>query len=163
MDMIGKSPISVVVLVIGKIALVLCILFFAVKSFSPDIMLYESVVTRVAGIALYVLGIAIVAVALVHLGESTAVGLPERSTKLKTRGLYRFTRNPIYLGGFIVCAGSCLYSIHPVNFLLCAVVVGIHLRIVRKEEEFLEKRFGQQWLDYRQQVPRFVRMTRRTT
>jgi protein-S-isoprenylcysteine O-methyltransferase Ste14 len=34
---------------------------------------------------------------------------------------------------------------------------------VRKEEEFLEKRFGQHWLDYKQHVPRFVRITRHTS
>jgi protein-S-isoprenylcysteine O-methyltransferase Ste14 len=162
-DLIGKSPIPVLILIIGKIALLCCVFFFVVKSLSPDAMLYDSSVTQGVGIVLYVLGLTIVFVALIQLGQSTAVGLPERNTELKTRGLYRFTRNPIYLGGFAICIGSCFYAIHPVNILCCTIVIGIHLRIVRKEEEFLEKRFGQQWLDYKQQVPRFVRITSHTT
>jgi protein-S-isoprenylcysteine O-methyltransferase Ste14 len=161
-DLIGKSPIPVFVLVIGKIALLCCVFFFIAKSLSPDAMLYDSGVTQGAGIVLYMSGLAIVLIALIQLGQSTAVGLPERNTELKTRGLYRFTRNPIYLGGFAICIGSCFYAIHPVNILCCTIVIGIHLRIVRKEEEFLEKRFGQQWLDYRQQVPRYMGITRRT-
>ena len=137
MDIIGKSPVPVLVLIIGKIALLCCVFFFIVKSLSPETMLYDSIVTRVVGIVLYALGLAVVIVSLVQLGQSTAVGLPDRNTELKTQGLYGFTRNPIYLGAFIVCIGSCFYSIHPVNLLLCAIVIGIHLRIVKREEEFL--------------------------
>jgi protein-S-isoprenylcysteine O-methyltransferase Ste14 len=162
MDLIGKSPIPVFILAIGKIALLACVLFFVVKSLSPDTMLYDGTLTQVVGIFLYALGGAIVIVAIVQLGQSTAVGLPERNTELKTRGLYRFTRNPIYVGGFILCIGSCFYAIHLINLLCCAIVIGIHLRIVRREEEFLEKRFGQQWLDYKQHVPRYVGIARRT-
>ena len=163
MDIIGKSPVPIVVLIIGKTAFLFCALFFVVKSLSPETMLYDGVVTRVVGIVLNALGGMIAIVSLVQLGQSTAVGFPERGTELKTHGLYRFSRNPIYLGGFIVCVGSCFYSIHPVNFVLCAIAIGIHLRIVRKEEEFLKKRFGQRWLDYKQQVPRFVRIPSHTT
>jgi protein-S-isoprenylcysteine O-methyltransferase Ste14 len=161
-DLIGKSPVPVVVLVIGKLALLLCVFFFIVKFLRPDAMLYDSLATRAVGIVLYAMGLTIVLAALVQLGQSTAVGLPERNTTLKTHGLYRFTRNPIYVGGFITCIGSCFYSIHLLNFFLCAIVIGIHLRIVRREGEFLEKRFGQQWLDYKQHIPRFVRITRHT-
>ena len=161
-DIIGKSPVPVFLLVAGKLALLFCAFFFVANFLSPDAMLYDSVVTRAAGIVLYASGIAIVIVSLVQLGQSAAVGLPERNTELRTHGLYRFSRNPVYLGAFIICAGSCFSSIHPVNFLLCAIAIGIHLRIVRKEEEFLEKRFGQQWLDYKQQVPRYLGRTTRT-
>jgi protein-S-isoprenylcysteine O-methyltransferase Ste14 len=161
-DLVGRSPVPVFVLVIGKVALLSCVFFFVVKSLSPGAMLYDSAVTRVIGTVLYGLGSAIVLVAIAQLGQSTAVGLPERDTELKTRGLYRFSRNPVYIGGFIVCIGSCFYAIHPINFLLCVIVVGIHLHIVKKEEEFLEKRFGEQWLDYKRRVPRYVRITGRT-
>jgi len=37
-----------------------------------------------------------------------------------------------------------------------AITIGVHHRIVKKEGEFLEKRFGQLWLDYKQRVPRYV-------
>jgi protein-S-isoprenylcysteine O-methyltransferase Ste14 len=109
-----------------------------------------------AGVILYVAGISLVVMALSHLRKSAAVGLPERSTKLQTHGLYHLTRNPVYLGAFVMCAGSSLFSIHPLNILLFAIAVGVHMRIVTKEEEFLERRFGQQWLDYKQRVPRYI-------
>jgi protein-S-isoprenylcysteine O-methyltransferase Ste14 len=160
MDYIGKSHISVPELIAGKLALFLCALFFVVKYFAPDSMLYDSSVTRALGVALFAAGLVMVIISIRQLGKSAAVGIPERETELKTRGMYRFTRNPIYTGGFILCAGSCLYSIHAVNFLLFAITVAVHVRIVKKEEEFLEKRFDGKWLEYRDRVPRFLIKTR---
>jgi protein-S-isoprenylcysteine O-methyltransferase Ste14 len=155
-DIIGKSPVPVPVLLIGKIGFAGCSLFFIVKMMNVVTMLYDSDATRVVGAGLYAVGLAMVIISLVHLGQSAAVGIPERRTELKTHGLYRFTRNPIYLGGFLMCAGSCLFSIHPLNFLFFAIAVAVHVRIVIREEEFLEKRFGQEWLDYKRRVPRYI-------
>ena len=148
MDYIGKSSISVPVLVVGKIAFLACSGFFLVKTFAVDTMLFDSVFTQVMGVVLYVAGFSMLTVALLQLGKSTAVGLPARETELKTHGIYRLTRNPIYLGAFIICAGSCVYSIHLVNFLLFAIAMAVHIQIIAKVEEFLEKRFGQRWLEY---------------
>ena len=159
MDVIGKSPIPVLVLLIGKSAFLGCSVFFIVKVMNIDAMLYDSVLTQVLGAVLYAGGLMMVIVSTVQLGRSVAVGIPERDTELKTHGLYRLTRNPIYVGGFIMCVGSCLFSIHFVNFLLLGITVVVHLRIVKREEEFLEKRFGQRWLDYKHRVPRFIGRT----
>jgi protein-S-isoprenylcysteine O-methyltransferase Ste14 len=107
-------------------------------------------------IALFAVGFTLVVVSLVQLGQSEAIGIPERETDLKTRGLYRFSRDSVYVGGFLMCAGACLYSLHIINLLLFAIALTVHLQIVKKEEEFLEKRFGQEWLHYKRRVPRYV-------
>lgn len=62
----------------------------------------------------------------------------------------------MYLGAFLICIGSCLYSMHIVNFALCILGIAIHHRIVLREEKFLNERFGEQWLTYRQRVPRYI-------
>jgi len=156
MDLIGKSPVSIPLLLLGKTAFLACSFFFLVKAFALDAMLFDSPLTRAVGMALSLVGCLTVAVSLIGLGRSTAVGLPERDTELKTGGLYRFTRNPIYLGGFLICVGSCLYAMHVVNVLLCALAAAVHMRIVRREELFLERRFGEQWLAYKRRVPRYL-------
>lgn len=156
MDLIGKSPVSAPILIIGKLAFLGCALFFLVKVLGIAYMYYDGAFTNLMGMILYIGGLSVVLVAILHLGESLAVGIPERETQLKTQGLYRFSRNPIYTGAFIMCLGSCLYAIHPLNFLLSAVAIAVHLRIVQREEEFLEQRFGQAWLEYKKQVPRYL-------
>jgi protein-S-isoprenylcysteine O-methyltransferase Ste14 len=156
MDPIGKSPIPVPVLILGKAAMGFCLLFFAVKTQIADALLYDSVFTQILGVLLAAGGLLLVILGFVFLGRSVSVGLPGEETELKTQGIFRITRNPLYLGGFLACAGSCLYSLHIVNILLCALTVWIHHSIVLKEEKFLEERFGQRWLDYKRRVPRYL-------
>lgn len=156
MEPIGKSPIPVPLLITGKIAMLFCWLFFLVKTSNTLTMLYDSQTTQWIGIALYALGLIIVILGFFGLGSSVSVGLPEEKTVLKTGGIYQFTRNPMYLGGLIMCLGSCVYSIHIVNFILFAITFAIHHTIVLKEEVFLEKRFGRNWLEYKNKVSRYM-------
>lgn len=162
MDYIGKSPVPVAVLIAGKAAFLGCWMFLAAGWMRPELMLYDSAAARAAGAILFAAGLAMVIVSLAQLGRSAAVGLPARKTELKTDGLFRLTRNPIYLGAFIMCAGSCLAAAHPVNVLLFGIAAAVHTGIVRREEKFLEQRFGQRWLDYKQRVPRFIGMRGQT-
>lgn len=161
-DPIGQSPVPVPVLLLGKAAILCCWLFVIVKILRPELMLHNSFITDAIGIILFVGGLLIAAAAIVNLGRSISVGIPRIKTELKTHGLYRFTRNPIYVGVFLMCAGSCLFAIHPVNILLFAITVGIHHLIVKKEEQFLERRFGKQWLEYKVRVPRYLGIRRIT-
>jgi protein-S-isoprenylcysteine O-methyltransferase Ste14 len=155
MEIIGKSPIPIPFLVLGKLALAGCWLFFLTKRLGLE-MLYESPVTETVGAAAFIVGFVVVVVSLIHLGQSTAVGFPDRETELKTRGLYGFSRNPVYVGGLVMCTGACLYALHVVNLVLFAIAAAVHFQIVKKEEVFLEQRFGQKWLDYKQRVPRYL-------
>lgn len=162
MDPIGKAPIPWPIVIVGKLALLCCILFFMAKSFGIT-MLYDSAVTQLIGYLLAVAGFAIVTLGFVYLGKSVSVGLSREETELKTLGVYRITRNPLYFGGFLICSGSCFYSIHPANFFLFALTVVIHHSIILKEEQFLEHRFGQQWLEYKKRTPRYVGMMGKTS
>jgi protein-S-isoprenylcysteine O-methyltransferase Ste14 len=147
MDPLGKSPIPVPCLIIGKVAMASCWLFFIVKMQGMDTMLYDNVATEAIGVIMFLIGLTLVIFSFVYLGQSVSIGLPEEKTALKTNGVYRISRNPLYVGAFLMCAGSCLFAIHLVNFVLFAITLGVHHQIVLKEEQFLEKRFGQRWLE----------------
>jgi protein-S-isoprenylcysteine O-methyltransferase Ste14 len=155
-DPIGQSPVPIPVLLLGKAAMFCCWAFAIVKILKPESMLYDGIITQSAGIVLFVAGLFMAGASIVHLGKSISVGIPRTKTELKTNGFYRFTRNPIYLGAFFMCAGSCLFAIHPVNFLLFAIAISIHHEIVKKEEQFLERTFGEQWTDYSRRVRRYI-------
>lgn len=92
----------------------------------------------------------------IDLGNSLKVGLPEHETKLKTTGIYRFSRNPIYLGVFMVNIASCLFFPHPVNLLCSFYGIYIHYLITLSEEKFLAQRFGNEWEDYKRRVRRYL-------
>ncbi len=155
MDPIGRSPIPWPFLIIGKLSVLFCWLFFAGGLVNIQ-MLYDAVWSRTIGCVFALAGFIVLTLGFVSLGKSVSVGLPHEETELKTQGIYTVTRNPLYVGGFLVCIGSCLYSIHPLNIALCTLAVIIHHRIVLKEEEFLEERFGERWSAYMQKAPRYV-------
>ena len=156
MEIFGKSPVAWPELILGKIALIICVFFFLLRTWIPGPMLFESAATQALGIALYAVGLILLFVAIAHLGRSTAVGLPDGATNLKTQGLYRFSRNPIYVCGYLACTGSVLMSLHPVNILCLLITMAVHHHIILREEVFLQNRFGEEWGEYRQKVRRYI-------
>ena len=75
---------------------------------------------------------------------------------LVRQGLYRFTRNPMYVGVLLVLAGWALaYGSLALAGYASLVAVGFHLRVVLAEEPWLAGAFGSEWQAYRQAVPRW--------
>jgi protein-S-isoprenylcysteine O-methyltransferase Ste14 len=72
-------------------------------------------------------------------------------------GLYRFVRNPMYVGVLLLVLGwsLCLASPCPTGYA-ALLAVGFHLRVVMHEEPWLDARFGQQWRTYKAVVPRWI-------
>ena len=105
----------------------------------------------------------VIAVALFAYSVSTlrAAGTPVPARKPTTvivrAGPYRFTRNPIYLAFSLFQLGIAIW----VNSVwLLATLVGAaalsHFVVIRREEEYLERRFGAQYLDYKACVRRWL-------
>ena len=81
----------------------------------------------------------------------------EPTPELIQRGVYRFSRNPMYLGlGLVqVGIGLALDNLWIVAMALPALgVVGVIA--VRPEETYLEERFGDEYLDYKARVRRWL-------
>lgn len=76
--------------------------------------------------------------------------------KLIVIGLYRFMRNPMYIGVLILVLGwSVLFSSPLLVLYLCILALSFHIRTVVYEEPYLKKRFKGEWDLYRQKVPRW--------
>jgi len=79
------------------------------------------------------------------------------TTEIVSTGIYRFTRNPMYLGLALMLAGL---SIAMANLWLIAllppVLVVIHATAIRHEEAYLEQEFGERYLDYKRSVRRWI-------
>jgi len=81
----------------------------------------------------------------------------EQATTLVTAGVYRYTRNPMYLGLLIMLIGAWI-ALGKLSPLLIIPVFFFVIRegFVLPEEEFLEKIFGDQYRNYRSRVRRWV-------
>lgn len=79
------------------------------------------------------------------------------STALVARGPYRFTRNPIYLGMFIGQAGFALgFDSLWMLVLLAPFYLVIRYGVVRREEAYLARKFGEAYRAYQSRVRRWL-------
>ncbi|MBB3033271.1 methyltransferase family protein [Alteriqipengyuania lutimaris] len=118
----------------------------------------EVAALRPVGIVIAALGLAILGSGLV--GFLRAGNDPEpwkKDTALVTSGLYRFSRNPMYLGMVLVQLGIALFaqSIGGLLSVPLAVVLIDHF-VIAREERHLEKVFGAEYERLRKRVRRWI-------
>lgn len=94
------------------------------------------------------------------LGTPAPIDAPKN---LVVNGLYRFARNPMYVGVFCLIASRVVYFwSFAVVLYLVFVATCVQLFIVLYEEPHLRKVFGEQYLEYCKQVPRWIPRFRAT-
>jgi protein-S-isoprenylcysteine O-methyltransferase Ste14 len=102
-------------------------------------------------------GLAIFLLALISFGKAWRIGIDEKnSPELITGGIFRHSRNPIFLFMDLYFTGILL--IYPnIVFVIMAVgaAIGIHLQILR-EEQFLQSKFGEAYREYKKRTRRYV-------
>jgi len=81
----------------------------------------------------------------------------DEATTLITIGFFRFTRNPMYLGMFLMLLGAA-FLMGGIGALLPLPLFVLIIRnnFVVGEEHFLEAAFGQRYLDYKSEVRRWI-------
>ncbi|WP_223786898.1 methyltransferase family protein [Marinicella meishanensis] len=82
---------------------------------------------------------------------------PERASSVVTSGIFRYTRNPMYLGfALLISAFACKLA-NPLTAVMVPLFVAYLTRFqIQPEEAALSERFGQQYLDYQLQVRRWL-------
>jgi protein-S-isoprenylcysteine O-methyltransferase Ste14 len=89
--------------------------------------------------------------------KGTAVEPWKPTTAIVTGGPYRFTRNPAYLGMALVYAGIALLA-EAVWVLvpLPLVLFVIDRSVIAREERYLERKFGREYVDYKGTARRWI-------
>nr|WP_255699932.1 isoprenylcysteine carboxylmethyltransferase family protein [Jiella avicenniae] len=79
------------------------------------------------------------------------------STALVVDGVYRLTRNPMYLGMALVYAGvALLFDCALTAALLLPAVLTIHYGVIRREERYLTGKFGDAYRDFMRKSRRWL-------
>lgn len=79
------------------------------------------------------------------------------TTAIVADGIYRYTRNPIYLGFTLLQAGAAVAGDSPwVLALLAPVLLLMHHGVILREERYLAGKFGAGYLDYKAAVRRWI-------
>lgn len=79
------------------------------------------------------------------------------TTAFVSGGPYRFTRNPLYLGMTFIYSGiTALANALPAALLLPGVLYFMRRGVIEREERYLERKFGEEYIEYKERVRRWI-------
>ncbi len=119
---------------------------------SSAVQLLTGLVISVVGLLLFIFSVRV----FIRIGKGTIMPW-DPTRKLVVAGSFRFVRNPIILSLIIILAGEALFFASygiAVLAVLNFVINGVYF--LRSEEPGLEKRFGEEYREYKKNVPRWI-------
>jgi len=125
------------------------VIFFASCAYAVFLPLELGTFLFYAGSLFYILGMLIVTTALLSF-HTTPVDKPV------TKWIYRFSRNPMYLGLFLVSIGIGIACASWVFLLLTAVFIILTSTSVALEERFCLQKYGNAYREYMNRIPRWI-------
>ena len=110
------------------------------------------------GLGLVVLGFILGVLAVIEFRRARTTSDPKKPTqKIVTSGIYRYTRNPIYLGFVLMLIGIPLnMGIYWGFILVWPLVTFMNNMVIKHEEIYLENKFKDQFTDYKSRVRRWL-------
>ena len=102
------------------------------------------------------IGLLIFLLALISFGKAWRIGIDEKnSNELITEGIFKYTRNPIFLFMDMYFFGMALIYPNIVLIVMAiCMIIGIHFQIIR-EEKFLKNKFHEKYNEYRKKTRRY--------
>jgi protein-S-isoprenylcysteine O-methyltransferase Ste14 len=118
------------------------------------------VVLETFGVISFLLGAGLYVMAKEQISPRTMMGFPEFKPQQNKQpilqfGIYSKTRNPLYLGYWLVLFAAAALSGFAANWVMFGVNCLILPLLIRSEERELLRRFGSDYEDYMRRVPRF--------
>ncbi len=157
MNLIGTTSINPFIFYSGKIAGYCTWILYVLSLVNVvNISMHSFDIVHYISYAVCLLGCIFTILSLVNLGNSMRLGLPDEQTLLKMNGIYRISRNPMYIGFNLFTLASMLSTLHPLVIIGGMYSMVVYHYIIRAEEVFLAKRFGTAYIEYKNKVRRYV-------
>lgn len=111
-----------------------------------------------AGLVLLGICIAIAGVLQFRMAGTTVdPRVPDQSSNLVVSGIYRYSRNPMYIGFLLALCGWCVFLGSMVSVLFLPVfILYMNCFQIVPEERFMQEKFGASYRQYRSQVRRWI-------
>ncbi len=113
---------------------------------------------KYTGVVITAIGVVTFMISVLQMKDNWRAGVQrEDKTNLVVTGIYAISRNPAFLGFDFMYIGILLSYFHWYLCLATAIAVLLfHLQIVNVEEEFLMEAFGNEYLQYKSKVCRYL-------
>lgn len=151
---IGNKPKKVIIVErIMSIATVSTIVIEAYSILFTTLNILDGL--RIIGIVFGILAIIFFALATITMKDSWRVGIPEEKTSLISAGIYKWSRNPAFVGFDLLYISICLMYFN-LPLLLISVFAGtmLHLQILQ-EEKRMQNMFGKEYEEYKKHTLRY--------
>ncbi|MFC1715273.1 methyltransferase family protein [Candidatus Poribacteria bacterium] len=114
-------------------------------------------VHNIVGLILFFTGLSIMITGQVTLWESYSPTLIiKKGQKLRTHGIYRFTRNPIYFGFILAAIGMPIFTSSLYGSLIMLLEIPICLSRIRIEQKMLIEEFGDEYRKYMKTAKKLI-------
>ena len=113
---------------------------------------------RFVGLALFLGGVVVGSLGFREMRRAgTNVDPYKPATAIVESGPYRFTRNPLYIGLTLMYAGIAAFANALAALLLLPGVLAVMRRgVIEREERYLEGKFGDEYVRYKERVRRWI-------
>lgn len=153
----GTPPIDRRVYILGKLSFVFCWGMMILYGAGVDVLAFRK--PRALGVAstvLWALGFLLLYAGRINLGRSFRIGSADEKTTFRADGLYRLSRNPMYVGVDATVAAAALHTLNPIVAAAAIVGIAVHHQIVLGEERHLRAAFSEAYDAYRARVRRYL-------
>jgi protein-S-isoprenylcysteine O-methyltransferase Ste14 len=155
----GRPSIPTVFFSMAKICPFIMLLFLLLKGLHvhiPTIINFPEIVDYIALILLF-LGLTLTELTSFKLKKDLVFGLSDsKSHQLQTKGVYSFSRHPFYMGFLLILISSVLFVPNIFNIILLVITWILHHLVMKKEEEFLTSKYGEEYKEYSSRVNRYI-------
>jgi protein-S-isoprenylcysteine O-methyltransferase Ste14 len=154
----GTPPINKYFFFGSKYAVVLVWIAMMLEIWDIHIIgnVFENQTLKVCGIVSWVAGFSFLYIGRFSLGQSFRIGVANENTEFIVNGIYRISRNPMYLGLYLTFTGCMLYSLNVFYILLSIAIISIHHAITLAEEKQLINIYGESYKEYCKKVRRYL-------
>ena len=153
----GKGNKTKKVIITEKIMSLTNIIVIFTQLFSILIVEHnKSIVFEVIAIIFGILSIIFFLLATITMRNNWRVGIPEEKTSLVINGIYKWSRNPAFVGfDLLYISNTILFFNIPLLITSIFAIVLLHLQILQEEQHML-KTFGKEYEEYKKHTLRYL-------
>lgn len=110
-----------------------------------------------SGLFLITIGVIFFIIAAITMKNSWRVGIDKTTkSKLITEGIYKYSRNPAFVGFYLMFIGLFLVYTDLITCISMLLNLYAMNRLVIEEEKHLEEVFGKEYINYKKKAPRYL-------
>jgi protein-S-isoprenylcysteine O-methyltransferase Ste14 len=129
----------------------------ALRSWGPGLAVMERPeYLKWAALVFWAAGFALLFIGRFGLGTSFRTGIAREKTRFERSGIFRHSRNPMYLGIYFTLLSACIYTLNPIVLAVGIFIAAVRHKIVLSEERHLRVVFGAEYEEYCRRVGRYL-------